>query len=101
MRFTMAKDQDRSFAGYARDFTVLKFVGDEVPEDGHGLRGKLLDVFRQRDEIDGTRSSRGLRLGTPHFVCLRIQSTAAARSSATKSGCLGHAAPFSRKSSSP
>ena len=99
--FAMAQDQDRRFAGDAGDFAELEFVGNEVAEDGHRPAGKLLDVFGESQEIDGSRSRRGLRLGTLHFACLRIQSTAAARSSATKSGCLGQAELFSRKSSSP
>ncbi len=43
--FAMAKDEDRRLAGDARDFTELKFVGDEIAQDGYGLGGELIDVF--------------------------------------------------------
>ena len=53
LRFAMFENQDWSFARDARNLSVLKFIGNEIPEENDGFGRKLLDAFSKSGEIDG------------------------------------------------
>jgi hypothetical protein len=53
MCFAVAKNQDRSFAGNAGNFTKLKFVGDEIAKENDRLRRKLFDAIGEGEKVDG------------------------------------------------
>ncbi len=49
----MFENQDWSFARDARNLPVLKFIGNEIPEENDGPGRKLLDTLSKSREIDG------------------------------------------------
>ncbi len=100
LRFAMTKNEHGSFAGDARDFAKLKFVGDEIAEQNYGFRRELLDTLGESHKIHRKRS-RTFHALTLHFGCLRTQSTASVRVCATWSGCIGHFAACQASSPSP
>jgi hypothetical protein len=56
LRFAMFEDEDGGFAGDARDFAVLEFVGDKIPKQDNRFRCELLNAFSKGEEVNGGRS---------------------------------------------
>ena len=54
LSLAMFEDQDRRFARDARDFAILKFIGDEIAEEHNGFRGELLDALAEGEQVDGS-----------------------------------------------
>ncbi len=50
--FAVAKDEDRSFTGYAADFTELEGVSNKIAEDHDRLGRKMFDIFRKSEQVD-------------------------------------------------
>src|SRR3984893_4564005 len=96
----MTKNQYRGFAGDARNFAEFEDVGDEVTQDDHGLRRKLLDVFGESAQIHSRRINLLSRFAVQVF-CSRIQFAAADKSAAMKSGFNIHFEACQRISPSP
>src|SRR6266850_476523 len=55
LRFAVLQDQHGGLARDAGDFAKAKFVGNKIAEKYDGLRGKLLDTFGERNEVDRSR----------------------------------------------
>jgi len=72
LRFAMAEDEDRRFAGNARNLAKLKFISDEISQQDNRLGRKLLDTFREGEKIDRGRWRVFLCPGR-HSSCLKIQ----------------------------
>jgi hypothetical protein len=51
--FAMTKDQDRSFAGDARDVASNKLIEDEIADDADGLLRKRRYKRKKSRQIDG------------------------------------------------
>src|SRR5258708_31833589 len=95
----MTKNQNRRFSGYPRDFSILKFIRDEIAQKNNGLGGKFFDALRECEEVHRIQCRR-LPTKTTHLA-LRIQSAAARSSSAIKSGGSGHLAAYPSISPTP
>ena len=98
--FAMLEDEDGGFAGDAGDVAELEGVGDEIAENDNGFRGEALDDFGEREEVHGG-CGRELFFGALGHLSLRIQSTAVARLSVIKLGCLGQDCACQVKSPRP
>src|SRR5579859_4337141 len=96
----MFQDQNRRFARHSRNISVSKFIRHEIAIEHDPLAAELFDDFRQPHQIDGSPCTRVFAPAL-HRLFLKIQSTAAARSMATKSGAFGHFAICHVNSPSP
>src|SRR6202162_3997670 len=96
----MTKNEYGSFSRDAGNLAEFEDVGDEVTQDNDGLGRKLLNVFGESAQIHRRRSGLFFRF-TLQFICSRIQSAAAVKSAAMKSGFTFHFDACQRISPSP
>src|SRR5215472_2037527 len=89
LRLAMLQDQNRGFARDAGDVAVTKFVGHEITQENNRLSGEFLHTLGKVAKVHRCGGCL-CGWGPLHCACLKIQSTAWVKSSAMKSGGVGH-----------